>query len=139
MKKKKNTLKEQICQLEEIWAVRWRTKSRAGPISWLGAESEAQFRQEASLLSSSLKNAQTPKQSNNKVRNKENTKNTFIHRERERKKSMSGGIARGRLAEERKAWRKNHPHVRTALYLSLFLNIVAFEGIYFNNLWFGFL
>uniref|UniRef100_A0A453J607 Uncharacterized protein n=1 Tax=Aegilops tauschii subsp. strangulata TaxID=200361 RepID=A0A453J607_AEGTS len=24
----------------------------------------------------------------------------------------SGGIARGRLAEERKAWRKNHPHVR---------------------------
>ncbi|KAH0448773.1 hypothetical protein IEQ34_022573 [Dendrobium chrysotoxum] len=24
---------------------------------------------------------------------------------------MSGGIARGRLAEERKAWRKNHPHV----------------------------
>ena len=73
------------------------------------------------------------------MRNKENTKNTFIHRERERKKSMSGGIARGRLAEERKAWRKNHPHVRTALYLSLFLNIVAFEGLYFNNLWFGFL
>lgn len=24
---------------------------------------------------------------------------------------MSGGIARGRLAEERKSWRKNHPHV----------------------------
>lgn len=24
--------------------------------------------------------------------------------------AMSGGIARGRLAEERKAWRKNHPH-----------------------------
>ncbi|CAN6460130.1 unnamed protein product [Victoria cruziana] len=23
---------------------------------------------------------------------------------------MSGGIARARLAEERKAWRKNHPH-----------------------------
>ncbi|KAF2283753.1 hypothetical protein GH714_014858 [Hevea brasiliensis] len=23
---------------------------------------------------------------------------------------MSGGIARGRLTEERKAWRKNHPH-----------------------------
>ncbi|KAG9145273.1 hypothetical protein Leryth_008229 [Lithospermum erythrorhizon] len=23
---------------------------------------------------------------------------------------MSGGIARGRLSEERKAWRKNHPH-----------------------------
>jgi len=29
--------------------------------------------------------------------------------------AMSGGIARGRLAEERKAWRKNHPHVRTWL------------------------
>lgn len=28
---------------------------------------------------------------------------------------MSGGIARGRLAEERKAWRKNHPHVRTLI------------------------
>ena len=28
---------------------------------------------------------------------------------------MSGGIARGRLAEERKAWRKNHPHVRACL------------------------
>jgi ubiquitin-conjugating enzyme E2 I len=27
----------------------------------------------------------------------------------------SGGIARGRLAEERKAWRKNHPHVRTSI------------------------
>jgi len=27
--------------------------------------------------------------------------------------AMSGGIARGRLAEERKAWRKNHPHVCT--------------------------
>ncbi|KAB2619419.1 SUMO-conjugating enzyme SCE1-like [Pyrus ussuriensis x Pyrus communis] len=25
---------------------------------------------------------------------------------------MSGGIARGRLAEERKAWRKNDPHFR---------------------------
>ena len=24
---------------------------------------------------------------------------------------MSGGIARGRLTEERKSWRKNHPHV----------------------------
>lgn len=32
-------------------------------------------------------------------------------RERERARTMSGGIARGRLAEERKAWRKNHPHV----------------------------
>lgn len=26
---------------------------------------------------------------------------------------MSGGIARGRLAEERKSWRKSHPHVRS--------------------------
>lgn len=25
---------------------------------------------------------------------------------------MASGIARGRLAEERKSWRKNHPHVR---------------------------
>lgn len=24
---------------------------------------------------------------------------------------MASGIARGRLAEERKSWRKNHPHV----------------------------
>ncbi|CAL5369471.1 unnamed protein product [Camellia sinensis] len=31
-------------------------------------------------------------------------------RGRERNREMSGGIARGRLAEERKAWRKNHPH-----------------------------
>lgn len=30
-----------------------------------------------------------------------------------REREMSGGIARGRLTEERKAWRKNHPHVRT--------------------------
>lgn len=30
---------------------------------------------------------------------------------------MSGGIARGRLTEERKSWRKNHPHVRTTLLL----------------------
>uniref|UniRef100_A0A0D3BWB0 UBC core domain-containing protein n=1 Tax=Brassica oleracea var. oleracea TaxID=109376 RepID=A0A0D3BWB0_BRAOL len=27
---------------------------------------------------------------------------------------MSGGIARGRLTEERKAWRKNHPHAFVA-------------------------
>ena len=54
---------------------------------------------------------------------------------------MSGGIARGRLAEERKAWRKNHPHVRTTLSLSsmgihsfclyLYFNIVAFLLINF--------
>ncbi|KAL5987734.1 hypothetical protein ACLOJK_035486 [Asimina triloba] len=31
--------------------------------------------------------------------------------ERKTEKEMSGGIARGRLTEERKAWRKNHPHV----------------------------
>lgn len=38
---------------------------------------------------------------------------------------MSGGIARGRLAEERKAWRKNHPHVRPFLLFiyTLFLSI----------------
>ncbi|KVH92519.1 hypothetical protein Ccrd_005459 [Cynara cardunculus var. scolymus] len=29
---------------------------------------------------------------------------------------MSGGIARGRLTEERKAWRKNHPHVKAYAY-----------------------
>ncbi|OWM70851.1 hypothetical protein CDL15_Pgr014524 [Punica granatum] len=34
---------------------------------------------------------------------------------------MSGGIARGRLTEERKSWRKNHPHVRTHLLLLLLL------------------
>ena len=39
---------------------------------------------------------------------------------------MSGGIARGRLAEERRAWRKNHPHVRTPLFLSSFLYCSAF-------------
>lgn len=32
-------------------------------------------------------------------------------REGKEEEAMSGGIARGRLAEERKAWRKNHPHV----------------------------
>ncbi|XP_059630840.1 SUMO-conjugating enzyme SCE1-like isoform X4 [Cornus florida] len=37
---------------------------------------------------------------------------------------MSGGIARGHLAEERKAWRKNHPHVRhTTPHPSLYLYI----------------
>ena len=37
----------------------------------------------------------------------------FLKRERGRGsgRRMSGGIARGRLAEERKSWRKNHPHV----------------------------
>lgn len=28
------------------------------------------------------------------------------------RRMASGGAARGRLAEERKAWRKSHPHVR---------------------------
>ena len=120
--KKKNTLKEQICQLEEIWAVRWRTKSRAGPISWLGAESEAQFRQEASLLSSSLKNAQTPKQSNNKVRNKENTKNTFIHRERERERKacLEVSLVVVLLRSERLGVKTIHMSVLLSLSLSLF-------------------
>jgi hypothetical protein len=39
---------------------------------------------------------------------------------------MSGGIARGRLAEERKAWRKNHPHVHI-VFSFLFLNSVFFS------------
>ena len=34
----------------------------------------------------------------------------------QQKQSMSGGIARGRLAEERKSWRKNHPHVSIYVY-----------------------
>ncbi|TVU31898.1 hypothetical protein EJB05_23603, partial [Eragrostis curvula] len=40
---------------------------------------------------------------------------------------MSGGIARGRLAEERKSWRKNHPHVRACLLtpISLFFLVRA--------------
>lgn len=47
---------------------------------------------------------------------------------------MSGGIARGRLAEERKAWRKNHPHVRIPPYLSLLilaLKYVAYFILFF--------
>ena len=42
-------------------------------------------------------------------RSEENSKTTIT----QRKKGllMSGGIARGRLTEERKSWRKNHPHV----------------------------
>jgi hypothetical protein len=43
---------------------------------------------------------------------------------------MSGGIARGRLAEERKSWRKNHPHVRTltfnCLYSISFLDVLPY-------------
>jgi hypothetical protein len=39
---------------------------------------------------------------------------------------MSGGIARGRLAEERKAWRKNHPHVHI-VFSFLFLNSAFFS------------
>jgi ubiquitin-conjugating enzyme E2 I len=35
--------------------------------------------------------------------------------------ASGGGIARGRLAEERKSWRKSHPHVRatTTCFLAL--------------------
>ena len=29
---------------------------------------------------------------------------------------MSSGIARGRLMEERKSWRKDHPHVNNYIY-----------------------
>lgn len=31
-----------------------------------------------------------------------------------------GGIARGRLTEERKAWRKNHPHVFDNFFKKIF-------------------
>jgi hypothetical protein len=51
---------------------------------------------------------------------------------------MSGGIARGRLAEERKAWRKNHPHVHI-VFSFLFLNSV-FSSPFLSFLfrfWFG--
>lgn len=51
----------------------------------------------------------------------------FVHRSTERERGraretedMSGGVARGRLSEERKAWRKNHPHVRFRTLPSLF-------------------
>ncbi|GAY50297.1 hypothetical protein CUMW_125510 [Citrus unshiu] len=37
---------------------------------------------------------------------------------------MSGGIARGRLAEERKSWRKNHPH--DSIYASFSLGVLHF-------------
>jgi hypothetical protein len=51
---------------------------------------------------------------------------------------MSGGIARGRLAEERKAWRKNHPHVHI-VFSFLFLNSVFFSPFlsFLLRLWFG--
>lgn len=42
--------------------------------------------------------------------------------EEDRGEKMSG-IARGRLTEERKAWRKNHPHVRTLYSFLFFLRI----------------
>jgi hypothetical protein len=29
--------------------------------------------------------------------------------------ASGGGIARARLAEERKSWRRSHPHVRTII------------------------
>lgn len=40
---------------------------------------------------------------------------------------MLGGIARARLAEERKAWRKNHPHVLylSTLSIDLYLALVS--------------
>jgi hypothetical protein len=51
---------------------------------------------------------------------------------------MSGGIARGRLAEERKAWRKNHPHVHI-VFSFLFLNSVFFSSFlsFLLRFWFG--
>jgi hypothetical protein len=41
------------------------------------------------------------------------------------------GIARGRLAEERKVWRKNHPHVRVldASYTSLCISVVLWSCV----------
>jgi len=45
---------------------------------------------------------------------------------KQRRESMSGGIARGRLAEERKSWRKNHPHVRFSLFALSSLCLFAF-------------
>lgn len=57
---------------------------------------------------------------------------------------MSGGIARGRLAEERKSWRKNHPHVRalsfnfTPSYLPCFspsLFLYLFFYLFIRVLW----
>jgi hypothetical protein len=52
--------------------------------------------------------------------------------------AMSGGIARGRLAEERKAWRKNHPHVHI-VFSFLFLNSVFFSPFlsFLLRFWFG--
>jgi hypothetical protein len=38
------------------------------------------------------------------------------------------GIARGRLTEERKSWRKNHPHVCTNHYFYSFL-VLSFESV----------
>ena len=35
----------------------------------------------------------------------------------ERSNSTMSGIARGRLAEERRSWRKDHPHVRITSHL----------------------
>ena len=57
-----------------------------------------------------------------------------LWRDLEREKTkMSGGIARGRLAEERKAWRKNHPHVRS-LSLSIYIYFKSFN--FFSSLLF---
>lgn len=44
------------------------------------------------------------------------------------------GIARGRLTEERKSWRKNHPHVRTVtIYTPLWF---CFESLFFSRVCF---
>jgi len=48
-----------------------------------------------------------------------------------------GGIARGRLAEERKSWRKNHPHVSSLFFhfcpslASIYPSILSSIGSYF--------
>lgn len=60
------------------------------------------------------------------------------------------GIARGRLTEERKSWRKNHPHVRTItistplwfcfesllFFLGFVLILIGFVFLFFFLLWF---
>ena len=65
------------------------------------------------------------------------TKSFSIQEEKEKtvleRGNMSAGIARGRLMEERKAWRKNHPHVRKIISPSVF-EFVFFLDFY-SNFW----
>ena len=43
---------------------------------------------------------------------------------------MASGIARGRLAEERKSWRKNHPHVCVFFYILLQFQILILGHVF---------